>query len=57
MQENLITTIDGINNKIFSIDSKTRVITPNLAAHIIFETHVQEAHFRPPSWISVGRDS
>ena len=37
MQENLITTIDRINNKIFAINSKTGVVTPNLAAHIIYQ--------------------
>ena len=36
MQENLITTIDRINNKIFAINSKTGVITPNLAAQPYF---------------------
>ena len=37
MQENLISTIDRINNKIFAINSKTGVVTPNLAAHIMHQ--------------------
>ena len=36
MQENLITTIDRINNRIFAINSKENVITPNLAELIMY---------------------
>ena len=37
MQENLITTIDRINNQIFAIYSKENVITPNLAELIVYK--------------------
>ena len=37
MQENLITTIDRINNQIFAINSKENVITPNLAELIMYK--------------------
>ena len=44
MQENLISTADRVNNKIFAINSKTGEITQNLTAYIMYQ--------RQSSWVT-----
>ena len=44
MQEKPITTADRINNKIFAINSKESVITPNLAEFIMYKRQSLRVH-------------